>query len=133
MAIACKKQTLTTNRLAVRTCCLHTLAVRSWRTSTFADASGDKLVIRPCGYSYRTVARYYTRTVGIVAEAGGEVCRIRLHLVILLLFHFAIFTNLDDWPKFKSIRLNDTCIAAICDFVVNRLLQSSISVGPPKH
>jgi len=55
----CKQQTLTTNRLADRICCLHAVAVRLRRTSTFAYVRGDKSDVWPCArlFIYRTMAR----------------------------------------------------------------------------
>ena len=50
---------------------------------------GDKSVLRPCGYLYRTMTRHllcaplfaWSREQCKAAQAGGEVCRLQLHAV----------------------------------------------------
>jgi len=82
--IACKQQTLATDGMADRVCCLRTSAVPPRRTSEFTDARGDKSAVRSCGYLYRTLARDYVNNATL--QPGGEVCSLRCYAAFLAMF-----------------------------------------------
>jgi len=72
----CKQQTLSADQLAEKVCCLYIPAHGAF-------VNGDKSVLWPCGYLYRTVPRDYMNSVKL-CELGAK-STVADYILLLLL------------------------------------------------